>query len=1055
MNKLSQFLVDNILLDETASPDSNEQHPTDTQTLHIPANIIEEWAITRLPGLLKEITKTGGFGEVDDGPNFFFRDFRVFDKVSRSRAEHIGYEVVKQIMDASFQDLTVYPEYPTGPVKAVTPFPAGVIGKTTATNQKDFDSPRAYDLWFRHAKRVATIVGYSLVREKDDIERRLAVGNLDDLYDDQTATEPSSVNESTFFTREELQEITDDLLGELGGLMIGYAGQGDIEKKQKQLTKLRKKLDKTAPNYPAIKETYDRIEFYLNYYKNLTPSGFNIERRNNDIVISLSGINESVSLLPNSLNIPRAKMPQVSSKNINEATVGAGGITADRLTRYYKALCQNEKIKPLPVKFGRVGYGGAATTYNSTTMKPLYITFDLSRMSDPEYAVIHELTHQIKLETEGNAYTGKKDQSAKFKKLENKLVEKYMYSKFSELLWKPLKESTDMGKNPYVVDIEDLTVSNTDFRNTKWTGENLQMTVMAIEPNQNIGVEVHTDGDQFLRVEKGQGEVYMGRSKEKLDYVKKIKDDTAIFIPAGFWHDIKNTSTIPLKLYVIYAPVEHQSGKVDTVKPIEEVITEAHSTLKLNIPQSVRRIHSAFKRSGKKLYVVGGAVRDAILGKTPKDFDLCTDAKPDEVIQIAQKNGIKYTEVGKAFGVVVVDGMEVATFRADIGKGRRPDSVEYTDIYGDVLRRDLTINALFYDLDKSEIVDLVGGIADLQKNKIRTVGNAIERFDEDPLRKLRAIRFATRLGGKLDKGTFEAILADPSLRGVSEERIRDEFVKSIQSAKSVVTYLKIMDKTKLLHQCFPNMAWKSSDFIEEKNPIILLGYLFRRNTPVNLYKQLMKLKYSHDESNAVKFLIELSDFKPENVFKLKKQQQNTVVSDDDIIRWGKWIGMNFTKFSRFNLTVKGDDVMKMGKRGAEIGKEIERLETQRFLDEDITIPVNVGDTILTGRFKNKKTKVTDIDTDDHGMPTVNGRKVVNFRKEKKDEITEAQFVLRPGFKFLATKTVDKIKKDWWYVIDKIEGAIGNLIYHLKPLNRTQPIQVSVKSPAELYSMILK
>ncbi len=103
---------------------------------------------------------------------------------------------------------------------------------------------------------------------------------------------------------------------------------------------------------------------------------------------------------------------------------------------YYEALCKDLKITPLPVKFGNVGKGGAAITFNPKTMKALYISFNVNRMEDPEYAVIHEITHQIKLETEKDAYIGKRDQSAKFKKLENKLVEKYMYSKFSNLLWK-------------------------------------------------------------------------------------------------------------------------------------------------------------------------------------------------------------------------------------------------------------------------------------------------------------------------------------------------------------------------------------------------------------------------------------------------------------------------------------------------------------------------------------------------------------------------------------------------------------------------------------------
>lgn len=103
---------------------------------------------------------------------------------------------------------------------------------------------------------------------------------------------------------------------------------------------------------------------------------------------------------------------------------------------YYEALCKSEGITPLPVKFGSVGKGGAALTYNPKTMKPLYISFDVTKLKDPEYAVIHELTHQIKLETEQNAYSGKNDQSAKFRKLQNRLIEKYIYSKFSDILLK-------------------------------------------------------------------------------------------------------------------------------------------------------------------------------------------------------------------------------------------------------------------------------------------------------------------------------------------------------------------------------------------------------------------------------------------------------------------------------------------------------------------------------------------------------------------------------------------------------------------------------------------
>ena len=135
-------------------------------------------------------------------------------------------------------------------------------------------------------------------------------------------------------------------------------------------------------------------------------------------------------------------------------------------------------------------------------------------------------------------------------------------------------------------------------------------------------------------------------------------------------------------------------------------------------------------------------------------------------MDIARKGGFKTLEVGKSFGVVLVGGHEIATFRKDIGKGRRPSAVDYTDIKGDVERRDLTINALFYDIDKAEIVDLVGGIKDLKSKTIRTVGEAQQRFDEDPLRKLRALRFAGTIGGKMHTDTYNALKENPDLKSL-------------------------------------------------------------------------------------------------------------------------------------------------------------------------------------------------------------------------------------------------------------------------------------------------
>ncbi len=120
----------------------------------------------------------------------------------------------------------------------------------------------------------------------------------------------------------------------------------------------------------------------------------------------------------------------------------------------------------------------------------------------------------------------------------------------------------DHGRQPWVVDIEDLTKNNNNFRTAKWTGKNLQMTVMFIKPRGEIGLEIHEKGDQFIRIEKGEARVVMGKSKDKMTFDRKIADDWAIFIPEGFWHNIINEGDEPLKVYVIYAPPEHPAGTV-------------------------------------------------------------------------------------------------------------------------------------------------------------------------------------------------------------------------------------------------------------------------------------------------------------------------------------------------------------------------------------------------------------------------------------------------------------------------------------------------------------
>ena len=358
----------------------------------------------------------------------------------------------------------------------------------------------------------------------------------------------------------------------------------------------------------------------------------------------------------------------------------------------------------------------------------------------------------------------------------------------------------------------------------------------------------------------------------------------------------------------------------------------AESKLKLNIPTDIKKLYKLFKKNKKQLYVVGGAVRDAILGKSPKDFDLATDAKPDEVLKIAKQGGFKTTEVGKSFGVVIVNGHEIATFRKDIGKGRRPTAVDYTDIKGDVKRRDLTINALFYDIGKGNIVDLVGGIADLKKKKIRTVGKAEERFDEDPLRKLRAVRFAGSVGGKMTKDTWSALKQNSDISGVSAERIRDEFIKGITKAKNVPNYFKMLKTLKTFKQIFPGLSVLHGN-LKTNDYKIQIAYMLQTNDKDKVKSKLNSLKYTNVEVKDIWLLIHMS--RPVEVIKdlpsFKKLQDNSKLTTSQIKQWAKINSNHIIKLWKWKLSVTADDAKKEGWLGQGIGKYMREKEEELFL----------------------------------------------------------------------------------------------------------------------------
>lgn len=199
-------------------------------------------------------------------------------------------------------------------------------------------------------------------------------------------------------------------------------------------------------------------------------------------------------------------------------------------------------------------------------------------------------------------------------------------------------------------------------------------------------------------------------------------------------------------------------------------------TVRENATAIVRRLQSA----GYAAYWVGGCVRDERLGREPTDYDIATSARPEQVEALFEST----VPVGRQFGVilVVIDGhsFQVATFRAerDYADGRRPGRVEFAHAEADAIRRDFTVNGLFFDPIRGQLHDWVGGRADVEARIIRAIGNPAGRFAEDHLRLLRAVRFAAQLGFEIEPATWDAIRARAAtIVAVSAERVRDELLK--------------------------------------------------------------------------------------------------------------------------------------------------------------------------------------------------------------------------------------------------------------------------------------
>jgi len=376
------------------------------------------------------------------------------------------------------------------------------------------------------------------------------------------------------------------------------------------------------------------------------------------------------------------------------------------------------------------------------------------------------------------------------------------------------------------------------------------------------------------------------------------------------------------------------------------------------LPDDIIKIAKLYHDKGKELFVVGGSVRDFLQGNNPHDYDLVTNALPEESKKIL-KNMKVSDEQGKKFGVLRVytkdepSGYEIATYRRDISGGRdtkgddeKVEMGHHLTINDDCLRRDITANALYYDINKKEIIDLVGGVENIQNGIIKAVGEPSERFSEDRLRLCRVIRFAARGELKIDKKTSEAIQNDKRLRNVSEiddvsqERIVEEFIKAVdwssdhKKIESLNYYLELLDKYDMFSEMFPDLDI-NIDNINTFNIFIIFALLFRDNNIEKLRSKLKEHKFSTKISDIVCFLLrlkkEIRNF--DKISEMYKEKVRCHVDNEIILEFSKLYNFddNYLRaFLKFQPKINATDLMKQGFKGIDLGAEIKKREIEEF-----------------------------------------------------------------------------------------------------------------------------
>lgn len=378
----------------------------------------------------------------------------------------------------------------------------------------------------------------------------------------------------------------------------------------------------------------------------------------------------------------------------------------------------------------------------------------------------------------------------------------------------------------------------------------------------------------------------------------------------------------------------------------------------MHVPKDIYEISKVFHDNNKSIYIVGGAVRDFLRGKEPHDYDLVTDSLPEETKIILKKFHIS-DEEGKKFGVIRIYtkdeplGYELAVFRKDISLGRDNkgdnEKVKYGDditIKEDCYRRDLTINGLYYDIINKEIIDLVGGINDIKNNIIRTIGNPVDRFNEDRLRLIRVFRISSTTDSVIHEDTSNAILNDNRLFGISDiddvskERIYAEFEKVREKSVSnddkfiMKRFFDLLNYFNITSQIYP-VEYINKEIKPTFNLSIAISQLLSNNdiTP-EFIKILVDSKISNNMLNNVLFLLDIKNgITSDNVYTMYNKMKSKNISKEMVEEWIYIMDIdtkNNIKFLEYEPSTSGRDVISDGFKGVEIGNEINRIEKIKF-----------------------------------------------------------------------------------------------------------------------------